>query len=57
LNTIQAHKDSISALSKLLYPREAIPRILGIIEECLKAKNPKVRENALRFYHVIFKKL
>ena len=52
INNLQEHKDAVAALSKLNYPREAIPKIVSIIEAGLKSGNPKVKENALKFYHV-----
>lgn len=50
--TIKTHTIYLAALSKLFYPKIAIPKILSLIQNCLKNPNYYVQENALRFYEV-----
>jgi len=38
----------------MFYPVEGIPKIFAVISECLNSSNYRVRETALKFYHVNF---
>ena len=46
------HNLYLRFLSKVIYPPEAIPRILEVLKSCLQSQNYRVREYALEFYHV-----